>query len=162
MRKTAYAILITLVALTLQFCGTTKTAAEWEQDRVNVEKKINSKRFTFETNYVVPSGKFQPRYLTTTYDLTVTPDTLTSYLPYFGVTYDAPFSPSESPLIFTGTNFHYEKYFNQKQLHWVINIVVKNRNHTVYYTLTIWENGSGELSVLNTSRQRITFRGELK
>ena len=152
--------LIMLIALFIfTSCVTTKKVV----DNRSVKEKIESKRYTFITNYVIPSSVgFQPRYLTSDYFLKVTPDTIQAYLPYFGRAYEAPFNSDDAGIKFTSTNFDYQIIIDTKAINWTINININDQNRPIQLTFEVWENGKGDLRVLDQNKQAISFQGELE
>lgn len=162
MKKVIYFSVFNLILLFAISCGTKKTAAQLsEQKRILVEK-IENQQFKFIANYAIPRGNFQPRYLTSVYDVKVNRDTVYSHLPYFGVAYQAPWNPSESPLIFNSTRFDYTVREGNKRGSWIVNISIHDRMNPMMYIFTIWDNGSGDLVVWDSSRQSISFRGDVE
>ena len=162
MKKVLYFFILTTIFLMATSCATKKSAAQLsEQKRILVEK-IENQQFRFNATYANPMGNFQSRYLTSSYDVKVTRDTIYSYLPYFGVAYSAPWNPSESPLIFNSIRFDYSVKTGSRRGSWIININMHDRLNPIKYTFTIWENGTGDLVVWDSSRQSISFRGEIE
>ena len=143
-------------------CTSQKSAAQLAEQKKVITEKIENRQFKFLANYAIPRGNFQPRHLTSSYDVKVTPDTVYSHLPYFGVAYSAPWNPSESPLIFNSTKFDYSVTAGKQKGSWIINITMYDRLNPVRYIFTLWENGSGDLVVWDSSRQSISFRGEIE
>ena len=104
------------------------------------------------------------RYLNVDYyDLEVSKDTVTAFLPYFGVAYSgAGYNNSEDNGIkFTSTKFSYDKAF-KKNNSWVITIKPQDTRTTNQLILTVSPNGRADLSVISTNRQRIRFDGIIK
>ncbi len=162
MKKTLYLLILSAIVLTTVSCGTQKTAAQLAEEQRILTEKIESGKFTFNANYVIPMGNFRPRYLTSSYDVKVTNDTVYSHLPYFGVAYEAPWNPSESPLVFRSTDFYYNVAPGSKQGSWAVEVRINDIRRQLRYYFTIWENGKADLSVWDTSRQAISFRGEIE
>lgn len=74
--------------------------------KIAFKNMIDSQHFVFEAQSVSPlRGNF--RNLTSSYDVTVTKDTLLSYLPYFGRAYHPQYNPTKLSLDFTSTSFSY-------------------------------------------------------
>jgi hypothetical protein len=132
---------------------TTKVAA--------IKKNVESKRYTFLANYVLPQ-RGGGRQLTSEYDLRVTPDSVISFLPYFGRAYfDVPYGGGDGGIKFTSTKFSYEVK-EKKKGGWEITIIpsdVKNLNRLF---LSISSDGYASLSVNSANRDFITFDGYLK
>lgn len=140
-------------------CGAIKNVT----DNRSVKEKVASQRYTFRANYVIPSSiGFQPNYLTSDYDLKVTPDTIQAHLPFFGRVYEAPINLSDAGINFTSTNFDYQLSQDKKHGNWVIDIKIKDQNREIKLTLDVWDNGKGDLRVLDQNKQAISYQGELQ
>jgi hypothetical protein len=73
-----------------------------------VKIRMDAKRYTFLANYVLPQ-RGGGRQLTSEYDLRITPDSVVSFLPYFGRAYfDVPYGGADGGIKFTSTKFTYE------------------------------------------------------
>ena len=125
-------------------------------------EKIENQKFKFEADYVIPMGSFQPRHLTSSYDVKITRDTVCSHLPYFGRAYEAPWNPTESPLVFNSTDFDYSIEQGKRSGSWVVNVKINGNRRPMMYIFTVFENGKADLTVWDASRQAISFRGEIE
>lgn len=148
----------------LALAQTTK-AQKKEAKRAALKAKIDSDHFVFEANYVNPQ-RGSGRALTSEYDLRVSPDTIVSYLPYFGRAYVAPTNPLEGGIKFTSTKFAYTKTKNKKG-GWSILIKPKDKNISDMrdvnsLQLNISEDGYASLQVMSTNREQISFDGVIK
>jgi glutamate dehydrogenase/leucine dehydrogenase len=86
-----------------------------------VKIRMDAKRYTFLANYVLPQ-RGGGRQLTSEYDLRVTPDSVISFLPYFGRAYfDVPYGGGDGGIKFTSTKFTYEAK-EKKKGGWEISI----------------------------------------
>lgn len=152
-----------------------QTKAEKETAKVTAVKQlVQSKNYVFKAQYVYPlnntviqllngQGAGNPRYLNYGYDLQVKPDSLISYLPYFGeayfnVGYNA---TNDSGIKFTSTKFDYATT-EKKKGNFLINIKPKDARYTNQLILTVSANGSASLSVISVNRQSITFTGYIE
>lgn len=159
MKKTVNLMLLLILTSILASCGTSHKIT----DNRSAEEKITSQRYVFKANYAVPtSAGFQPRHLTSEYDLKVTPDTITAYLPYFGRAYEAPYNSSEGGIKFTSTKFDYQMKSGKKSGNWIVNIKINDQQKEIKLTFDVWDNGKGDLYVLDQTKQAITFQGELE
>ena len=158
MKKNIHLALALSLVLGFVSCGVSKQLT----DNHSVKERVESQRYKFLATYVIPSGGFQARHLTPSYDLKVTPDTITAYLPYFGRAYEAPFDPSEGGIKFTSTKFDYRMTPGKKAGNWLVNIRILDQRWEIFLTLDVWENGKGDLDVRDQSKQSILFRGELE
>ena len=93
------------------------------------------------------------------YSLQVDGNRLISYLPYFGVAYDAPYGGGK------GLNFEadIQEYSDTpgKDSHY-IQILVDNEEDIYLYSLTVFDNGSASLSVKGRKREQISYTGHLE
>ena len=162
MKKILYFLILSAIAGTATFCGTKKTAVQLAEEQRVLTEKIQAGLFTFTADYVIPIGNFQPRYLTSSYDVKITNDTVYSHLPYFGVAYEAPWNPSESPLVFNSMDFDYSVAKGNRPGNWIVNLRMNDRRRPIMYVFSIWENGKADLTVWDSTRQTISFRGEVE
>lgn len=125
-----------------------------------IKSSVEAKRYTFVADYVIPQrgGSHQ---LTTEYDLRVTPDSVISYLPYFGRAYsDVGYGSSEGGIKFTSTKFEYSAK-DKKKGGWEITITPKDAKNINRLVLTISTDGYASLSVNSINRDYISFNGHL-
>ncbi|KAA9034511.1 DUF4251 domain-containing protein [Ginsengibacter hankyongi] len=134
-----------------------------QQNKKNDSKKtaiknmIDSQKFIFEAQSVTPlRGNF--RNLTSSYDVTVSKDTMRSYLPYFGRAFNPPYNQTKSPLEFTSTKFSYSFSAHKKNA-WNIIIKPKDNSEIQQYLFTVFDNGRASLNVTSISRDPISFNG---
>ena len=155
-----------MFAVTLIFgfisCGSTKQTAEQQQQQKILSEKIQSQHYRFIASFVVPRGEFQPRYLTSEYDLKISNDSVEAYLPYFGVAYQAPVDLVGGGIKFVSRKFDYSIIPGKKAGNWIVNIRTRDQLNEVILRLNIWENGNADLDVIDTSRQSISFRGKVE
>lgn len=128
------------------------------QDKKPDEMKriIESQNYIFKAQMVNPLGGGS-RQLTPEYDLSITKDTIISYLPYFGRAYTAPIDPTEGGIKFTSTHFEYKSPKDGKG--WEITIKPNDVRNVQELYLTIFDNGNATLQVTSTDRQSISFNG---
>jgi hypothetical protein len=126
-----------------------------------VKIRMDAKRYTFLANYVLPQ-RGGGRQLTSEYDLRVTPDSVISFLPYFGRAYfDVPYGGGDGGIKFTSTKFTYEAK-EKKKGGWEISIRPSDVKNIDRLLLNISADGYASLSVNSTNRDFITFDGYLK
>ena len=99
-----------LLAVILASCASTrKTEAEKQAEAMAIKAMIAdstaNRTFTVEVEYVVPR-RMESRFLTSTYTVRISGDSIMSNLPYYGVAYKASFE-REGPLDFDG---HIDNY----------------------------------------------------
>jgi hypothetical protein len=159
--------LLTLMALMTTTAANAQTRKERKAARIEEVKSIvEAQNFVFDANYMNPT-RLSGRALNSQYDLTVTKDSIISYLPYFGVATVAPtYGSQEGGIKFTTTKFTYVSKPGKKS-GWSITIkpTVKNisdsRDVQSMY-LTISEDGYASLQVTSTNRDPISFNGTIE
>ena len=153
---------LTLAVLAgLTACGAAQTAAEKEAVANEVSRRVNDFDFTFKATYAYPTG-FKSIYLSPSYDVKVSPDTVQAYLPYYGRTYVAPMNPNEGGIKFTSTDFEYRVIPGKRKGNWQVNVRTRDTGREIFLYFDIWENGSTRLSVTDTNRQPIAFQGDIE
>ncbi len=148
----------------LMACATTKTKeqkeAEARQTFGQITDSVNNRSFTIELSYVIPR-KLQPRFLTSDYSVRVQGDSITSFLPYFGVAYRADLNNHyRSPLDFEGLITDYNAEWKKKKK-MCVKLKTKNNMDHISYSMDIFTNGTVTLDVIPTEREPITFTGRL-
>ncbi|GAA3956202.1 DUF4251 domain-containing protein [Chitinophaga oryziterrae] len=123
-----------------------------------IEKAITARNYVFKAETVMPSGAVPNRQLNYGYDLRVSPDTIVSYLPYFGRAYVAPMDPTKGGIQFTSTKFEY-KETKRKKGGWDILIKPQDTQDASQMVLTVSETGFASLQVIGNNRQPISFSG---
>jgi len=126
-----------------------------------IKSDIENKRYTFIANEMIPQGGGS-KQLDYGYNFRVTPDSVISYLPYYGRAYfDVPYSPTDGGIKFTSTNFEY-KAVERKKGGWEITIKPKDVKNLTSLVLYISSNGYASLGITSFNRDFITFNGVLK
>ena len=155
--------LFTLAALSILLisCRTSQTAVEKAEKARLLDEQIENLDFTFIPDRAYPQG-YQSIHLTSSYDVTLTPDTVKTYLPYFGRAYRAPMNPSDGGIKFESTDFESKVQTGKRYGEWHITIKTKDtsRPFTLYFHL--WNNGTGQLTVTDQDRQSISFQGSIE
>ncbi|MES2371107.1 MAG: DUF4251 domain-containing protein [Bacteroidota bacterium] len=131
--------------------------AHGQQKEMVIKNKIQAKSYVFIAQSVSPM-RGSMRQLTTEYDLRVSPDSIISWLPYFGRAYSAPIASSEGGIKFTSTNFDY-RVVNRSKDGWNITIKPKDVPDINQLLLTVFASGSASLQVISNNREPITFSG---
>jgi hypothetical protein len=121
-----------------------------------VKKMVEEQNYIFKAERVLPqSGR--SRQLTSDYDVIIAPDTIASFLPYFGRAYSAPINPAEGGIKFTSTKFEYKR--NAKGKGWEVTIRPKDASDIQQLYLNVYDNGRARLQVISINRQPISFDG---
>jgi hypothetical protein len=131
-----------------------------ELDSAVVRKAVETKNYIFKAQTATPQrGGF--RQLSSEYDFVVKPDTIVSYLPYYGRAFSAPINTSDAGLQFTSTSYEYSVK-NKKKDRREIMIKPKDVSRVRDLNLTVFDNGRASLRVNSNDREAITFDGYLK
>ena len=134
-----------------------KPAQKTDAKKLVYKNMADSQHFIFSAQSANPlRGGY--RMLTSPYDVTVTKDSLISYLPYFGRAYSTSYNPSEPTLNFTSTSFSYS-IKPYKKNGWEITVKPKDQMDIQKFLFIIYDNGSASLNVTFNSRDPITFNG---
>ena len=161
MKYTKYFKILFLIGLSvITFCKWS-TGQEKISDKTNssqtVKDMVDSQHFVFIAQSATPlRGRF--RNLTSEYDVTISKDSMISYLPYFGRAYMAPLNPSTSVLDFTSTNFSYSVTPHKKN-GWDVVIKPKDNSDVQQFLFTLYDDGTANLNVTCNSRDPISFNG---
>ncbi|MCL2739470.1 MAG: DUF4251 domain-containing protein [Bacteroidales bacterium] len=125
-----------------------------------VQGMVHAQEYKFVAQQALPmSGR--SINLTADYDMSVAKDSVIAYLPFFGRAYVAPVNPLEGGIKFQSVDFDY-KLQNAKKGGWTAHIVVRNAQQRIELTLHITTTGLASLSVLDHTRQTISFSGYLE
>ena len=126
----------------------------------NVKQLVDAKRYIFRAQSVTPTsgGIIQ---LSRGYDLTVMPDSVIAYLPYYGRVYQAPTNTDEAGIKFTSINFDYTQK-ERKKGGWDIVIKPKDARNSIQMFLTISENGRTLVNLTSSDRQSISYKGYIE
>jgi hypothetical protein len=128
-----------------------------QQKESVIKNKIQARSYVFMAQSVSPM-RGNMRQLTPEYDLRVSPDSVISWLPYFGRAYVAPLNASEGGIKFTSTNFNYTRTARNKG-GWDITIKPNDVTDVNQLFLTVFANGSASLQVISNNRDPISFSG---
>ena len=160
--KTLKNILILLLIVSIgSAAANAQKPSKKELKKAAIRNDIESKRYTFIANNAIPMGG-SSRQLTSEYDLKITPDSVISFLPYFGVAhFDVPYGSTDLGIKFTSTKFDYKAAQNKKG-GWQIIIKPKDVKNLQSMILYISSDGYGSLAVNSINRDNISFDGYLK
>ena len=150
-----------LLLLFVAASGTMAIAQNQETDEAEtaskVSRMIETQRYLFKAQSVHPT-RGRVVQLSTEYDLKVSPDTIQSYLPYFGRAYSAPIGESGGPMDFVSKDFEYTRKARRKG-GWEISIRPKDGKGVREMFLVVFENGSASLRVTSNNREPISYNG---
>lgn len=173
------------------FCVGTSVAQSTKAEKkaektAELKRIVNGKSYVFKANFAMPMGSASvqmigssmpmnnianamsgaPISLTGTYDLKLSNDTLTAFLPYYGVAYSAPINTTEGGVKFTTTKFDYTV---TEKKNGIIQILFKPLDlqsrapsDVQRMILTVSEGGYANLQITLLTRQQISFSGILE
>ncbi|MDF2384271.1 DUF4251 domain-containing protein [Nostoc ellipsosporum NOK] len=131
-------------------------------DAATVKRIVEARNFVIQAQMV--TSRYGPptpgRTLTSDYDFTVAPDSIISYLPYFGRSFTAPINPADGGgIMFTSTKYDYSSKRSKKG--WEITIRPKDNRDVQAVYLDISDSGSSQIRVNSYNRESISFTGSL-
>jgi len=125
-------------------------------DSITVRNMVESQSFIFIPRYVNAVG-VRNRDLSFGYQISVSKDTIISYMPFFGRGYIAPISPSDVDFDFTSTKFLNTTTPAKKG--WNISIKPKDQRYLTELYFRIFDNASASLTVTSNDRSVISYNG---
>ncbi len=146
-----------LLGLAMGFSALTASAQEIPEE--DVQRLVEGKQFVFVPQTMTPQPT--PYRSLSGFDLVVTPDSLMSYLPYFGRAFSAPINSGRGPLDFTSVKFDYSAKKNAKG-EWEISLQPKDAQGVQAMDMTVYNNGRALLRVNSRDRQFISFNGYIE
>lgn len=184
MKTFKYLLLTACLFTTGTFCvwaqDTTKHETRLERKAMkeaDVKKLLESRQFVFKAQYANPLGggvttlngqlfNLSPTgsghiYLNYNYDVTIRPDSVIAYLPYYGrgqfdVAYNA--NSNDNGVMFKSTKFGYTSKTNKKGITTII-ITPQDAKYNRRLTLSVSPEGYANLSVIITNRSAISYDG---
>ncbi|KIO77981.1 hypothetical protein TH53_05985 [Pedobacter lusitanus] len=163
-----------LLILTLLFSGL-QLKAQTSQE--TTAKVINEKNYVFSATSASPLNvtdinnvmSKMPGYTGggninlngSNYDLSVTPDSVVAYLPYYGRSFTPKLGdPNDSGIKFKSKNFTY-KSTKTKKGNWTILINPKDVKDNYNLTLSVTKTGNATLTITSNSQQSISYNGNI-
>lgn len=153
------ALLLLFVSLINTIAAAQDSKSDQSKENANVKAMVDAKRYLFKAQSAHPT-RGRVVQLNSEYDLKITPDTIRSYLPYYGRAYSAPIGESEGPLDFVSKDFEYNQQ-DRKKGGWDITIKPKDGKGVREMFLTVFENGTASLRVSSNNREPISFNGHI-
>ena len=151
----AYFILVIVIAFSGCF-NTRNIKSDLPLTGDEVKNLVDSQSFVFIPQYVNPmSGR--RRDLSTGFDISISKDSIISYLPFFGRGYTAPLSPSDVDFDFTSTNFTYK--VTPAKNGWNISIKTKDKINLQELYFRIYDNATASLNITSINRSAISYDG---
>ncbi len=126
----------------------------------DIKSLIEAQRFIIDVQSVSPL-RGGIRQLSPSYIFSVTPDTVSTELPYFGRAYQASINPSDAGIKFTSLSYQYTVK-EKKRGGWDINIKPKDVPKVPQINLSVSPNGTTSIRITPTDRQSISYSGKMK
>lgn len=157
LKKILLTLALVLAGGSLIIAQTTRSEKKLAKE-AEIKKMLDAKTYTFVAQSVNPMRGWAHELNTNEYDLKITPDTVVSYLPFFGRAYVAPIYPEDGGIKFTSLKFNYTA--NAKK-NGSLEVVIKpiDTKEIVQMYLSISANGYGTLSINSYNRDPISFYG---
>lgn len=162
MKSLIITMMVILITSVVALPGRAQTSKQQKQDEKaeKLKQLISSQNFVFQATYMFPMGGGQI-YLTSPYDVTISRDTVTSFLPYFGVAYmSTGYGSNDNGIKFTSTKFDYQVQ-NLKKGGYRITIKPRDVTNVTQMFLEAYPGGYANLSVISVNRQQIRFEGNV-
>ena len=144
-----------------------------QTDKATTKKIVDAKSYVFVATSAIPlntidisnvmskmNGNINGGTINLTgnnYDLKIMPDSIISFLPYYGRSFTAPIGSVDSGIKFTSIDFTYEAVKTKKN--WQVTIFIKDNKDSPKLNLYIGEGGYASLSVITNNKQSITYNG---
>lgn len=162
--KTIGILLISICCLSVQ--AQTSKADKKAAKLADLKRIIDGKNFVFKVNQAMPLSGQMINLTSSFYDLKLANDSLTAFLPYFGVSYSAPIDPTQGGIKFTTTKFE-QKITQKKNGNIVVDLKpiglgIRPPSDVAYMVLTTSPGGYASLQVILVNRQSISFTGILE
>ncbi len=160
-------ILFTMILLVAFFTASAQDSGKTRKERKaekeakqaeQVKNLLNDKAFVFNATHALPMGGGS-MYLNYDYDVKVENDTVTSYLPFFGVAYHADYGQRKSPFDFTQPLDDYK--MEKEKDGYLVDFELSNGIDHLNYTFHISKLGFATLHVTSTNRQSISYYGTI-
>ncbi|MGO4292555.1 DUF4251 domain-containing protein [Chitinophaga sp. RAB17] len=156
-------VLKTFMLLTLAVMTTTGLFAQDTKAQKKAEKAAQIKSLIDSQNYVFVAQNAFPmngrmRSITPDYNVTVSTDSIVSYLPFFGRAYTADYGSTKSPLDFKTKSFDYSAKPGKKD-GWSITVKPKDNKSVQSMNLTVSSEGYASLQVTSNDRSPMSFNG---
>jgi len=147
-------ILLTFLAATAS-CTSQKSGVTGASP---IEGLINSQNYVFKAEFATPLGGRQI-LITGPYEVLITKESVTSNLPYFGVSQRAPMGSDESGIKFTSIDFTH--MVQSRRNGWQIQIKPNDNREVRILNLRVTTSGRATLQVSSNFKQSITYSGQI-
>lgn len=150
-------LLLVVCLLSASLFSMAQKPTKKEIKRAEIQRSIDSQLYVFHAQQAMSMGG-GTRQLTSEYDMRVKPDSITTYLPYFGRAYEVPYGSTDLGLKILTQKFSYQKTVGKKG-GWEITIKPTERMDVQQLYLTVSQDGYATLQVTSLNRQPISFSG---
>ena len=120
---------------------------------------IQSRHFEFAAESAHPL-RGRTIFLSPAYTLTISGDSLSSDLPYYGRAYQATLDPDDAGIKFISTDYEYD--VKEKRKGWDISLKPNDVRPGPQMSLSVSSNGYASLRVTMVDRQTISFNGQIR
>lgn len=129
------------------------------KEREELKNILNDRNFIYSPTMVLPMNGASVQ-LNYSYSTKIKGDTISSYLPFYGVAYSVKYGSRNSPFDFVKPieNYTIEKDKNG----YMVKFDVQNEMDHLKFTFHISENGYANLNVISTNRQSISYYGTIE
>lgn len=158
--KTIPVLLLLLIMGAGSFAQTTSAKPKESDKAKKIKELISNRNYVFQAQTVFPMSGRTRQIAGEGYDVTVSKDTVNSYLPYFGRAYAAPIDATKGGIQFISKDFEYTEAPGKKG-GWDITIKPKDNREVQQLFFSVSEDGYASLQVTSTNRQAISFNGTI-
>jgi hypothetical protein len=165
--KTFIKLTFVLAIVVFSINNTNAQSTKKEKQAAKVAKikaLLDARNYIFDATYVIPQ-RGNSRSISYGYDVIVSKDTVTAFLPYFGRVTIAPIDASDGGVKFTSTKFDYKT--EPAKNGYNITITPKENNtqgskDVRYLRLNVSTSGYASLQVISNNRDPISFNGTIE
>ena len=162
--KIIFAFAILACSINIANAQTTKKEKQAVK-AAKIKALLDAHSYVFNATYVIPQ-RGNSRSVNYGYDVVVSKDTVTAYLPYFGRVTLAPSDASDGGVKFTSTKFDYTTK-QAKNGSYDITITPKDAGNqgskdVRYLRFNISTNGYASLQVISNNRDPISYNGDIE
>ena len=151
--------LLTVLAVTLLTgCAALRqTPEEKAAEKLRLEQSLDARKYQIDIDYMIPL-RGPGKSVTGSYSLSIDESVIESNLPYFGVAYSVPYGGGKV-LTFKDQIGEYRDSGWTKDRRTVV-VTTNNGEDTLTYTITVFDDGSTDISVHFRNREDISYRGK--
>ena len=155
-----------MVMFTLSVHAQTRRADKNAIKAADIKLLVESKKYLFVANQAFPMGGSMINLTSANFDLKLANDTLTTFLPYYGVVYSAPINAADGGVKLTTTKFAYKAVLKKNGSYEIdikpTNPEVRGPGDVNRMILNVSPDGYATLQVFSVNRQGILFNGWLE